>query len=85
MSDFQTLLLEGPIDFVGQQLADSITFYLVSIAGAVAFLVGIIASDISLTAYTCALFFTAGFVILVFPWPFYKRHPLTWLPPTNQN
>ncbi|KAK9320989.1 microsomal signal peptidase 12kDa subunit [Lipomyces orientalis] len=85
MSSIQTVLLEGPIDFVGQQLADSITFYLVSIAGAIAFLVGIITGDISLTAYTGALLCSAGFVIVVLPWPFYNRHPLKWLAPTTQN
>ncbi|KAK9370512.1 microsomal signal peptidase 12kDa subunit [Lipomyces kononenkoae] len=83
MSDLQTLLLEGPIDFVGQQLADSVTLYFLSIAGVVAFLVGIITGDISLTSYTLALFVSAGFVIVVLPWPFYKRHPLKWLPPTT--
>ncbi|QSZ35831.1 hypothetical protein DSL72_006953 [Monilinia vaccinii-corymbosi] len=73
-------LVEGQIDFEGQRLAEFLTTALLAISGAIAFLVGFLKQDIKLalafgllgTAFTSA--------IIVPPWPFYKRHPVKWLP-----
>ncbi|KAK9380769.1 microsomal signal peptidase 12kDa subunit [Kockiozyma suomiensis] len=78
-SHLQTIILEGSIDLVGQQLADSITSYYVSFAGIIGFLSGFISQDIKLTVYICSVLFTIGLFVVVFPWPFYKRHPLRFL------
>ncbi|KAK9469033.1 microsomal signal peptidase 12kDa subunit [Lipomyces arxii] len=78
-SVIQTFLLEGPIDFAGQQLSDSITFYLLSTAGIASFLAGFVANNISITFYTFAAFFSAGLILVIPAWPYYNRHPLKWL------
>ncbi|KAM3071918.1 hypothetical protein ACMFMG_008383 [Clarireedia jacksonii] len=67
-------------DFEGQRLAEFLSTALLSIVGAVAFFVGYIKEDIKL-ALALGLIGTAlTFALVVPPWPFFKRHPVRWLP-----
>ncbi|KAG0648471.1 Microsomal signal peptidase 12 kDa subunit [Hyphodiscus hymeniophilus] len=71
---------EGQIDFRGQALADFIATWLLATVGAISFLVGFFRQDIKL-----ALFIGLGgtaltFLLVVPPWPIFKKHPVKWLP-----
>ncbi|KAI1338066.1 microsomal signal peptidase 12kDa subunit [Xylariaceae sp. FL0016] len=73
-------LVEGQIDFEGQKLSEVLSTVLLSAVGAIAFLVGFFLQDIAL-ALKIGLGGTAlTFLIVVPPWPFFKRHPVQWLP-----
>ncbi|KAI0166223.1 SPC12-domain-containing protein [Xylariaceae sp. FL1272] len=73
-------VVDGQIDFEGQKLADQLATILLSIVGAVSFLVGFILQDIAL-ALKIGLAGTAlTFLLIVPPWPFFNRNPVQWLP-----
>jgi len=73
-------VVDGQIDFQGQQLAETLATVQLSVVGAIAFLVGYILQDIAL-ALKVGLGGTAlTFFVVVPPWPFFKRHPVKWLP-----
>ncbi|KAI1078485.1 SPC12-domain-containing protein [Whalleya microplaca] len=73
-------VVDGQIDFEGQKLAEVLATAVLSIVGAVSFLVGFFLQDIAL-ALKIGLGGTAlTFLLVVPPWPFFNRHPLKWLP-----
>ncbi|KAK0291732.1 hypothetical protein LTR91_010438 [Friedmanniomyces endolithicus] len=70
---------EGEIDFEGQRLADLLTYALLSLSGAIAFLVGFSTQNIYQTLYIGLGGTALTFLAVVPPWPFYNQHPLPWL------
>ncbi|KAI0389239.1 SPC12-domain-containing protein [Xylariaceae sp. FL0594] len=73
-------IVDGQIDFEGQKLAETLATVLLSVIGAISFLVGYFLQDIAL-ALKIGLAGTAlTFLVVVPPWPFFKQHPLVWLP-----
>lgn len=68
-------------DFEGQRLAEYITYGLLSLTGAIAFLVGFFAQDIYLTLYIGLGGTALAFLVVVPQWPFYNKHPQPFLPP----
>ncbi|KAI1495679.1 microsomal signal peptidase 12kDa subunit [Biscogniauxia marginata] len=73
-------VVDGQIDFEGQRVADILATALLSVTGAISFLVGFFLQDIAL-ALKIGLAGTAlTFLLIVPPWPFFKRHPVQWLP-----
>ncbi|KAI0871492.1 microsomal signal peptidase 12 kDa subunit-domain-containing protein [Hypoxylon argillaceum] len=73
-------VVDGQIDFEGQKLAEILATLLLSIVGAVSFLVGFFLQDISL-ALKIGLGGTAlTFLAVVPPWPFFNQHTVKWLP-----
>ncbi|KAI1431598.1 microsomal signal peptidase 12kDa subunit [Xylaria sp. CBS 124048] len=73
-------VVDGQIDFEGQKLAELLTTTILSIVGAITFLVGFFLQDIAL-ALRMGLAGTAlTFLVVVPPWPFFNRHPVKWLP-----
>ncbi|KAI0190082.1 microsomal signal peptidase 12 kDa subunit-domain-containing protein [Astrocystis sublimbata] len=73
-------VVDGQIDFHGQRLAELLATVLLSVVGAVSFLVGYALQDIEL-ALKIGLGGTAlTFLAIVPPWPFYNQHPVQWLP-----
>ncbi|KAF5499826.1 Signal peptidase complex subunit 1 [Colletotrichum fructicola] len=72
-------LAEGQIDFEGQKLADLLATLVLSASGALAFLVGFFLQDIKLAVYIGLAGTALTFLLVVPPWPFYKRHPVKWL------
>ncbi|KAI0976057.1 microsomal signal peptidase 12 kDa subunit-domain-containing protein [Xylaria arbuscula] len=73
-------VVDGQIDFQGQKVAELLATVLLSIVGAVSFLVGFFLQDIAL-ALKIGLGGTAlTFLVIVPPWPFFKQHPVKWLP-----
>ncbi|KAI2642769.1 microsomal signal peptidase 12 kDa subunit-domain-containing protein [Xylaria nigripes] len=72
--------VDGQIDFEGQKLAETLTTTLLSIVGAISFLVGFFLQDITL-ALKIGLGGTAlTFLVIVPSWPFFNRNPVKWLP-----
>ncbi|KAA8573133.1 hypothetical protein EYC84_003649 [Monilinia fructicola] len=53
---------------------------LLAISGAIAFFVGFFKQDIKLALAFGLLGTAFTFAVVVPPWPFYKRHPVRWLP-----
>ncbi|KAF2205592.1 microsomal signal peptidase 12 kDa subunit [Delitschia confertaspora ATCC 74209] len=76
-------VLEGQIDFDGQRLAELITTVLLGAAGFLAFFLGFMAQDIRLTLWIGLVGTVFTFVVVVPPWPFFNKNPITWLPPHN--
>ncbi|KAI3336543.1 SPC12-domain-containing protein [Xylariaceae sp. AK1471] len=73
-------LVDGQIDFEGQKLAEILATALLCIVGVISFLVGWSLQDIAL-ALKIGLGGTAlTFLVVVPPWPFFKQHPVVWLP-----
>lgn len=51
---------------------------------AIAFIIGFVLQDIRLSLWTGLGGAALAFLIVVPPWPFFKQHPLQWLPPQGQ-
>ncbi|KAF2087550.1 SPC12-domain-containing protein [Saccharata proteae CBS 121410] len=73
-------VFEGQIDFDGQRLAELLTTALLTTAGIVAFLTGYFTQDIALTLWIGLAGAVLTFVVVVPPWPFFNKNPVTWLP-----
>jgi signal peptidase complex subunit 1 len=72
--------VEGEIDFDGQRRAEVFATMFLALSTLLGFNVGYVKQDIVL-----ALYITLGGTILTFllvvpPWPFFKRNPVKWLP-----
>ncbi|KAF2170901.1 hypothetical protein M409DRAFT_63931 [Zasmidium cellare ATCC 36951] len=78
-------IYEGEIDFEGQRLAEYITYGLLSVAGAIAFLVGFATQNIYQTLYIGLGGTALTFLIVVPPWPFFNKHPQPFLPARTTN
>jgi signal peptidase complex subunit 1 len=73
-------LVDGQIDFEGQKLADTLATFLLSAVGAIAFLIGFFLQDIALALKVGLAGTALTFLVIVPPWPFFKQHPVNWLP-----
>ncbi|KXT03473.1 hypothetical protein AC578_1563 [Pseudocercospora eumusae] len=73
-------IYEGEIDFKGQQLAEYITYGLLSVVGAIAFLAGFITQNIYHTLYIGLGGTALCFLIVVPQWPFFNQNPQPFLP-----
>lgn len=73
-------IAEGQIDFEGQKLAETLSTALLSIVGALSFVVGYFLQDIKLAVFVALGGTALTFLAVVPPWPFYNKHPVTWLP-----
>ncbi|KUI64947.1 putative signal peptidase complex subunit 1 [Cytospora mali] len=73
-------IAEGQIDFEGQKLAELLSTVLLSVVGAISFLVGYFLQDIKLAVYIALGGTALTFVAIIPPWPFYNKNPVKWLP-----
>ncbi|CAK7207813.1 hypothetical protein SEUCBS139899_010628 [Sporothrix eucalyptigena] len=71
---------EGQIDFEGQRLCDTLATVLLSIVGAITFVVGYFLQDIKLSVYIALAGTALTFLVIIPPWPFYNKNPVKWLP-----
>ncbi|CAO3610277.1 unnamed protein product [Cunninghamella echinulata] len=70
---------EWTIDFEGQRLADNLSHYILIAASSVGFITGYALQSIQITLTIFAIgLFTAALVVLP-PWPMYRRHSLQWV------
>lgn len=79
MLDLGRDILEGQIDFKGQKLAELLATALLITAGAFSFIVGFFLQDIVLALYIGIGVAALTFLLVVPPWPFFRRHPVQWL------
>ncbi|KAI5845133.1 microsomal signal peptidase 12 kDa subunit-domain-containing protein [Morchella snyderi] len=77
MNQIQTIV-DGFIDFEGQNLADSLTTTIIAFTGILAFIVGWVLSDLKYTVYIGLSGATLAFLAVVPPWPMYNKNPLVW-------
>ncbi|OAA57876.1 Microsomal signal peptidase 12kDa subunit [Niveomyces insectorum RCEF 264] len=73
-------IAEGQIDFEGQRLCDWLATVLLSSVGALSFIIGCILQDIKLAVYIALGGSALVSLIIIPPWPFFKKHPVKWLP-----
>lgn len=71
------------MDFQGQKLAELWLTRLLSVFGAVGFLVGYLFSDFALMVYINLAGLALTLLLVVPDWPLFNKHPLQWLPPLN--
>jgi len=81
MSGVIQSILEGKIDFEGQQLTDKAARIALVVITIVSFLLGFITQSLYVTFITFSCSTLALVLIVVPPWPLYNSHPVTWLPP----
>lgn len=72
-------VLEGPIDFEGQRIAEPICNILLSVTAAIAFIVGYLQQDIYLTLWLGLAGSVVTGLTVVPPWPVFNKHPEIWL------
>lgn len=68
------------IDFEGQKLADLTATVLQISVGIISFIVGFVLKDITRTIYISLGGSALVFLLVIPPWPIYKRHSVKWLP-----
>ncbi|RKF73060.1 Signal peptidase complex subunit 1 [Golovinomyces cichoracearum] len=73
-------IAEGHIDFEGQKLVELLATILLISVGIISFVVGFILKDITRTIYISLGGSALVFLLVIPPWPIYKRHDLRWLP-----
>jgi signal peptidase complex subunit 1 len=71
------------MDFEGQKLAEQWLMKLLIAFAALGFLGGYLTANFALMAYINAAGLAITCLLVVPDWPFFKRHPLNWLPPLN--
>ncbi|KAI8142589.1 microsomal signal peptidase 12kDa subunit [Fennellomyces sp. T-0311] len=74
---------EWTIDFEGQKLADQLTHLLLICFAVVGFVAGYVTESLLLTVAIFGAGLLLATVVVLPPWPMYKRHPQKWLPSTK--
>ncbi|KAL6770835.1 hypothetical protein ACKKBF_B32880 [Auxenochlorella protothecoides x Auxenochlorella symbiontica] len=71
------------MDFQGQRLSEKLYVAILSLSGAVAFLVGYLTQSFAnmLIAFSCGV--GISLLISVPDWPIYNKHPIKWLPASD--
>lgn len=72
-------LLEFPIDFEGQKVANHLTIRCLSVGVVASILAGVLFNSIYTLVYTFAASLVVAVVIVVPAWPAYKKHPQSFL------
>ncbi|KAF8907032.1 microsomal signal peptidase subunit [Gymnopilus junonius] len=80
MSSFLQEITEGKIDYSGQALVDLISKVTLSAAGIAAFCAGFALQDLRITFGIIGLAVVTLTLLVVPPWPIFRRHPVKWLP-----
>lgn len=71
--------IEFPIDFEGQQLAEQAIFSISLISIPVSYLVGLLTGNLLYLFVTFAFFLVIALLVTLPNWPFYNKHPRSWL------
>ncbi|KAI8322114.1 SPC12-domain-containing protein [Martensiomyces pterosporus] len=69
----------GRIDFEGQKLASNLSNALIVSSGIVSLVVGLALERLSLCFYTYLFGVVLTYVVVLLPWPYFKRSPVVWL------
>ncbi len=70
-------------DFEGQKLAEMLFTRMLIFFGAISFVVGYAKADFMLMVYISAAGLALTCMVVLPDWPFYRSHPLKFLPPLN--
>ncbi|TFK27273.1 microsomal signal peptidase 12 kDa subunit [Coprinopsis marcescibilis] len=73
-------LLEGKIDFVGQNLVEQIAKTVLIAGAVVSFIAGFAAQNLRVTFGLYAVIVLILAVVVLPPWPMFNQHPVKWLP-----
>ncbi|KAK0384794.1 hypothetical protein NLU13_7272 [Sarocladium strictum] len=73
-------VVEGEIDFNGQRRAELFSTLFLALTGLFAFNIGWVREDIALAVYTGLGGTALTFLLVVPPWPIYKKDPVKFLP-----
>lgn len=71
--------IEFPIDFQGQQKADNLIKVLLISAIIFSVLAGFVTDNINSVVVTFGVCLAATFLLVLPPWPTYRKNPVTWL------
>jgi len=71
-------LLEGRIDFYGQDAVDRWARIVLVLATVISFLAGFVTESQKLTIAIFGGTLTAVLLLAIPPWPYLKRHPVSW-------
>ncbi|XP_024372774.1 signal peptidase complex subunit 1 [Physcomitrium patens] len=69
------------MDWEGQRLAEQLMQYFLLGSAVVAFIVGYVLGSFTFMLYIYLAGVVVTFIVTVPDWPFFNRHPLTWLEP----
>ncbi|ELQ74428.1 Signal peptidase subunit [Trachipleistophora hominis] len=67
--------LTQPIDYYGQDLAKKAAYNILLLGYSLAWIVGYFMSDLRYTFITGIVTVLIAFIVVVPPWPFYRRNP----------
>ncbi|THH01642.1 hypothetical protein EW145_g6875 [Phellinidium pouzarii] len=73
-------IVEGKIDFEGQVLAETLTRNVLIGSTTASFILGFIAQSLRVTFSVLGACVALLYLFVVPPWPFYRKHPVKWLP-----
>lgn len=67
------------MDYKGQQLCEYIYFLLTVLSGGIAWIIGYVKSDFSITFYGWSIGLALSLLLCIPDWPFYNRNKIIWL------
>ncbi|KAL7077855.1 hypothetical protein ACQ4LE_003373 [Meloidogyne hapla] len=68
------------IDYEGQRKSERIFQVILVVHGVLGFIAGYMVQQLSVTIYTVGIGFFISCLVVLPPWPFYRRNPLNWQP-----
>lgn len=71
------------MDFEGQKRAEALLMRLLIAFAVIGFIVGYLTGSFANMAYINAAGLALTVLLVVPDWPFFRKHPLNWLPPLN--
>ncbi|XP_047138418.1 signal peptidase complex subunit 1 [Hydra vulgaris] len=74
---------ETHMDYEGQKKAERVYQVILTIFGVVGFLWGFYIQQLSATVYIVLTGFALSCLIVLPPWPFFRKNPLQWQPVVN--
>merc|ERR1712150_245867 len=72
--------METQMDYEGQRKAEKTYQIIITVFGIVGFIWGFLIQQLSATVYFVLGGFAFSCLIVLPPWPFFRRNPLPWLP-----
>src|SRR4051812_18398934 len=66
------------MDYVGQKKAERIFQIIVVAHGILGFIIGYVSQQLSLAVYTLGIGFVISCLVVLPPWPYFRRDPLRW-------
>ncbi|KIL59368.1 hypothetical protein M378DRAFT_169438 [Amanita muscaria Koide BX008] len=72
-------LLDGKIDFIGQQLVENLVHYVLVIATTMSFVAGFATQSLRVTFGILGTSTLLLALVVVPPWPMFRQHQVEWL------